>query len=408
MRFVHISDTHLGASGFSRKLSPSGYNQREEDICNSFQAAVDRIISLKPDFVLHSGDLFHSVRPTNRIINFAIRQILRIVNLQIPMVIISGNHDTPKQRAVGSVFSFFEVLSTHLHLVYRNQYESIKLNRVIIHAIPHCLNQEDFGREMAKIKIVHSPQSMVHSQNRGFNILMLHGVVAGIPEFSMGELAEQEIPSSYLEMPFDYVALGHYHRFCEISPRVYYAGSTERLSMAELGQEKGFVEIQINPDSEEGPPSTVRRPPQITITFHKVPAREMIELPVIDARNLDQEQVLREIENRIQVNDISEKIVRLKLKDIPEHIYKSLDFREIAELKSKAFHFDLRFERKEEEGKSQAATTSIGKLNVEFESFLNQIPVENLRKEKLLELGLKYLTANASTVDGPLSSDKLL
>ncbi|MFH1337104.1 MAG: exonuclease SbcCD subunit D [Candidatus Zixiibacteriota bacterium] len=432
MRFIHISDTHLGASGFSRKLSPSGYNQREEDICNSFQVAVDRIISLKPDFVLHSGDLFHSVRPTNRIINFAIRQILRIVNLQIPMVIISGNHDTPKQRAVGSVFSFFEVLSPYLYLIYRNEYELIRLDETAIHAIPHCLNQEDFGREMAKIEIVHRPSTSLrtspppfdfaqdksadHSQNQEFNILMLHGVVAGIPEFSMGELAEQEIQSSYLEMPFDYVALGHYHRFCEISPRVYYAGSTERLSMAELGQEKGFVEIQINPDSEERPPSAalqlrsgqVRRPPQITITFHKVPAREMIELPSINARNLDQEQVLREIENRIQVDDILEKIVRLKVKDIPEHIYKSLDFREIAELKSKAFHFDLRFERKEEEGKSQAAKTSIGKLNVEFEHFLNQIPVENLQKDRLLELGLKYLTANASTVDGPRSTNGLL
>jgi exonuclease SbcD len=410
MRFVHISDTHLGASGFSRKLSPSGYNQREEDICNSFQSAVDQIISLKPDFVLHSGDLFHSVRPTNRIINFAIRQILRIVNLQIPLVIISGNHDTPKQRAVGSVFSFFEVLSPYLHLVYRNQYESIKLDQATIHAIPHCLNQEDFGREMAKIEIVRRPPSAVRSQdqNQNFHILMLHGVVAGIPEFSMGELAEQEIPSSYLEMPFDYVALGHYHRFCEISPRVYYAGSTERLSMAELGQEKGFVEIQFNPDSEERPPSAVRRPPQIKIIFHKVSAREMIELQSIDARNLDQEQVIREIEDRIRVSDILEKIVRLKVKEIPEHIYKSLDFREIAELKSKAFYFDLRFERKEEEGKSQATKTSIGKLNLEFENFLNQIPVENMQKEKLLELGLKYLTAKESTVDGPLSTNDLL
>ena len=417
MRFVHISDTHLGASGFSRKLSPSGYNQREEDICNSFQAAIDQIISLKPDFVLHSGDLFHTVRPTNRIINFAIRQILRIVNLQIPMVIISGNHDTPKQRAVGSVFSFFEVLSPYLHLIYRNQYEPIKLNQATIHAIPHCLNQEDFGREMARIKIDRrpstslrtSPQSAVRSQNKNLNILMLHGVVAGIPEFSMGELAEQEIPSSYLEMPFDYVALGHYHRFCEINPRAYYAGSTERLSMAELGQEKGFVEIQLNPDSEERPPSAVRRPPQIKITFHKVPEREMIELSSIDAKNMDQEQVLRQIEDRIGTIDISEKIVRLKVNEIPEHIYNSLDFRKIAEIKSKAFYFDLRLERPKDKGeKGQPSTTSIGKLNIEFQQYLNQVPIENLNKDKLMELGLKYLTAKASTVDGPLSTDNLL
>jgi exonuclease SbcD len=410
MRFIHISDTHLGASGFSRKLSPSGYNQREEDICNAFQAAVDQIISLKPDFVLHSGDLFHSVRPTNRIINFAIRQILRIVNLQIPMVIISGNHDTPKQRAVGSVFSFFEVLSPYLHLVYRNQYESIKLEQATIHAIPHCLNQEDFGREMEKIEIDRRPSSADRSQDQdkdqNFHILMLHGVVAGIPEFSMGELAEQEIPSSYLEMPFDYMALGHYHRFCEISPRVYYAGSTERLSLAEMGQEKGFVEVELNPSTVHSPQSTDLKS---NVIFHKIPAREMIELPSVDAKNLDQEQVIREIEDRIRTTDISEKIVRLKVNEIPEHIYNSLDFRKIAEIKSRAFYFDLRLEKPKDKGeKGQAGTTSIGKLNIEFQQYLNQVPIENLNKDKLLELGLRYLTAKMSTVDGPQSTDDLL
>jgi exonuclease SbcD len=393
MRFIHISDSHLGASGFSRRLSPSGFNQREEDICNSFESAVDQIIQLKPDFVLHTGDLFHTVRPTNRIINFAIRQILRVVNLQIPMIIISGNHDTPKQRAVGSVFSFFEVFSPYLHLVYRNQYELIELDQVAIHAIPHCLDQEDFTREVAKVRIVGGQRTADGGQNSTFNILMLHGVVAGIREFSMGELAEQEIPSSYLEMLFDYVALGHYHRFCQVKSGVYYAGSTERVSMAELGQDKGFVEVEIETSTVHSPQSTETSSPSINVKFHQVPTRDMIELPSIDARELDQEQVLQEIEKRTETEEIEEKIVRLKVRNIPEHIYNSLDFRKIAELKSKAFHFDLRFERKEEKAKGQSTRTSIGKLNAEFEQFLKQVAVESLNKERLLELGLKYLTA---------------
>jgi exonuclease SbcD len=380
MRFVHISDSHLGATGFSRRLSPSGFNQREEDICNAFTSAVDQILELKPDFVLHSGDLFHTVRPTNRIINFAVRQILRITGSQIPMVIISGNHDTPKQRSVGSVFSFFEVLSPLLHPVYRNQYETINLNGGIVHAIPHCLDQEDLKRELGKIEIS-------GGRNSGFNVLMLHGVVAGIPEFSMGELAEQEIPASYLKMPFDYVALGHYHRHCQVEPRVFYAGSTERLSMSEMGQEKGFVEVDL--ESEE-------------IKFHRVPTRDMIELPEIDAGHLDQEQVLVKIEKRIETTDITEKIVRLKVTGIPADVYNSLDFRRIAELKSKAFHFDLRFEKKEDKATEQAGQTSIGKLSREFERFLGQVAVENLSKDRLLKLGLGYLSTESEETDEPV------
>ena len=342
---------------------------------------MDQIIELKPDFVLHAGDLFHTVRPTNRIINFAIRQILRVVDLQIPMVIISGNHDTPKQRTVGSVFSFFEVLSPLLQLVYRNQYELIKLGEVAIHAIPHCLNQEDFSQELAKVRFGDGPRTADDGHDLPFNVLMLHGVVAGIREFSMGELAEQEIPTSSLERGFDYVALGHYHRFCQVESDGYYAGSTERLSMSELGQEKGFVEVDLKTKE---------------VKFHPVPTREMIEFPSLNARELDQEQILLEIEKRVQAEDTEEKIVRLKVTDIPEHVYNSLDFRRMAELRSRAFHFDLKFEKREEEAKDQSTKTYIGKLNMEFQQFLKQVPVENLEKDKLLELGLRYLSAEGS------------
>jgi exonuclease SbcD len=390
MRFVHISDSHLGASGFSRRLSPSGYNQREEDICNSFASAVDKIIELKPDFVLHTGDLFHSVRPTNRIINFAIRQILRIVYLQVPMVIISGNHDTPKQRSVGSVFSFFEVFSPLLLLVYKNKYECIHINETAIHAIPHCLDQEGFREELAKVRM---------NQDDRYNILMLHGVVAGIPEFSMGELSEQEIPTSYFDLGFNYVALGHYHRHCQVSPFVVYAGSTERLSMSELGQEKGFVEVEIKDSPPKADPAKREKfkIQDSNLKFHPVECRDMIELPSLDAKDLDPDGVYQGIEERTNSQEITDKIVRLKIINIPEHVYSSLDFRKIAELKSKAFHFDLRFERRDEKEKAFASEASIGKLPAEFEQYLKQSVVENLNKDRLLELGLKYLTEKKIT-----------
>ena len=389
MRFVHISDSHLGASGFSRRLSPSGYNQREEDICNSFAFAVDQIIELSPDFVLHTGDLFHSVRPTNRIINFAIRQILRIVNRQIPMIIISGNHDTPKQRSVGSVFSFFEVFSPLLHLIYKNKYESISINQAMIHAIPHCLDQEGFGEELSKVRI-NKPQGTEFVEAK-YNILMLHGVVAGIPEFSMGELSEQEIPTSYFDLGFDYVALGHYHRHCEVEPGVVYAGSTERVSLAELGQDKGFVEVSLE-SRDLGFETGDSR-----LKFHPVPTRDMVELPALDAKDLDQDQVYNEIDNRVRAIDITDKIARLKIVNIPQHVYNSLDFRKITELKSKAFHFDLRFERKEEKDKAFTTETTISKLPLEFAQYLKQTVIENLNKDRLLELGLKYLTEKKMT-----------
>jgi DNA repair exonuclease SbcCD nuclease subunit len=368
MRFVHISDTHLGAATFSRRIAPSGYNQREEDICNSFISAVDKILEFKPEFVLHSGDLFHSVRPTNRILHLGLEQVLRLTRADIPVAIISGNHDAPKQKGVGSIFKVF-TLFPNLHPVFNECYEKIKIKDAVIHAVPQCSGNEIFQAELEKVKL---------DTNAKFNILLVHGVVGGIPEFSMGELSEQEINESYFKLGFDYVALGHYHKHCKVEKfdMVYYAGSTERLSMNELGQEKGFIEVDLDKDK---------------FIFHQVPTREMIEIPSIDASALDPEGVLKEIEKRIEAQDIEEKIVRLKVIDIDSYVYNSLNFRMISELKSKAFHFDLKFEKKEEEKQRSLDRTSIGRLEKEFSEYLQSIQVEKLDKEKLKDLGMRYL-----------------
>ncbi len=367
MRIIHLSDTHLGAGGVSRKVSPSGINQREEDICNSFIGALDQIIEIKPDLVIHSGDLFNSVRPTNRIINLAIRQLLRLTSISIPVIIISGNHDTPKQREIGSIFSFFEVFPG-LRLVYQDRYEKIRIKDLAVHSVPHCLSPATFQSELEKIEI---------DRETRFNVLTLHGVVSGIKEFSMGELAELEIPSSLFKKGFDYVALGHYHRYTQVEENVYYAGSTERITMAELGQEKGFVAVDL---------------PLKETRFHIVPTRPMVELPDINAEGKDHEQIIEEIENLLETNEIKDKIVRLKIAQIPAYVYNSLNFRKLSELKAQAFYLDLKFEKKEEKETDFSTQTSIGKLTEEFNQYLKGYIVEDLKREKLQELGLKYLS----------------
>jgi exonuclease SbcD len=367
MKIIHISDTHLGASGFGHKVSPSGLNQREEDICNSFSFAIDKILEINPDVVLHCGDLFHSVRPSNRILNFAIREILRLTDKNIPVVLISGNHDTPKLKTLGSVFSLFEFFP-NIYPVYKSQYEKIKIKDATIHALPHCLDTQTLKEELAKIKINAASK---------FNVLMLHGVVAGIKEFSMGEIAEQEIPSQYFEMGFDYVALGHYHAFTQVKKMVYYSGSTERLSFNEKEQEKGLAEIDLKKKK---------------VKFHFLSTRAMTELPSIDATSLTQEKLLEKIENQISKADIKDKIVRIKILNIPSFLYNNISFKRINELKASAFYFEIRWERLDEKKVLEAAETAIGKLEQEFSDYLKQMNTENLSREKLLNLGLKYLT----------------
>src|SRR3990172_1178968 len=109
MRIFHFSDTHIG-HGVGNRLSAAGINQREEDLYAAFRWAVDRALSSKPDLVIHSGDLFDEVRPNNRAIKVAFDGFRRLSEAGLEVVMISGNHDTPRLRETGSIFALFEGL----------------------------------------------------------------------------------------------------------------------------------------------------------------------------------------------------------------------------------------------------------------------------------------------------------
>src|SRR5580765_2918731 len=111
VKLAHIADPHLGIRQYHRQ-TPSGINQREADIAHAFRTAVDGVIEARPDVVIVAGDLFHSVRPTNAAIVFAFRQFQRLREAlpKAPIVLIAGNHDTPRSVETGSILRLFEEL----------------------------------------------------------------------------------------------------------------------------------------------------------------------------------------------------------------------------------------------------------------------------------------------------------
>lgn len=62
MKFIHIADRHVGLA----TLPPwpaTGMNIREKQICDDFLGGIDRIIAGIPDALMHSADLFNTVKP---------------------------------------------------------------------------------------------------------------------------------------------------------------------------------------------------------------------------------------------------------------------------------------------------------------------------------------------------------
>jgi DNA repair exonuclease SbcCD nuclease subunit len=85
-------------------------------VAQSFTRALDKVIELAPDVVLIAGDVFHQVRPTNTAILHAYLQFARL-RATLPhteVLMVAGNHDTPRSAETGCILRLFVPLGVHV------------------------------------------------------------------------------------------------------------------------------------------------------------------------------------------------------------------------------------------------------------------------------------------------------
>ena len=386
MRLVHLSDLHLGFRQYQR-LTPGGINQREADVARSFQNAIDRVIAIRPDLVLIGGDVFHNVRPTNPAIVHAFLQFsrLRAGLPNAPVVMVAGNHDTPRAAETGSILRLFRELGIH-----------------VAYADPERFYFADQGLAVLAVPDVPGKRpSLTPDAQAQFNVLLLHGEVQGMlpAHVVSADRAALEIPLSELgAAAWDYVALGHYHVHRQIEPNAFYSGSIDYTSpnaWGELYEErvagvpgKGMIEWNLESGAH---------------TFHPLPpSRPLIDLPPISARGL----TVAEVDERIQSavagvrGGIDDKIVRLIVRDLPRHIARDLDQKALRDLKRRSLHFHLDTRRPEVARLS--AQGSPGKrpslADVVREKLMSRVLDPDIDRKELVALGLRYLSEAESTV----------
>ncbi len=238
MKILHFSDTHLGYQAFDQ-VNNAGINAREQDVYDAFERVVDRILDLKPDVVIHSGDFFHRPSPSNRALTFGLEQLRRIGQAVIPTVIIAGNHETPKTIYNAPILRALRTLD-HVFPIFGEQCETVEFGNVAIHGVPHINDNRLLLNELERLEPLPGK----------FNILMLHTSLG--KRYLMEEYGEQVFPAEFETKlaGFQYISLGHWHD-CQavgLHPCAWYSGSTERFSDTEIGSEKGFLLLDVQPD----------------------------------------------------------------------------------------------------------------------------------------------------------------
>ena len=336
MKIAHIADPHLGIRQFHRQ-TPGGINQREADVAASFKAAIDGVIAARPDAVVVAGDLFHSVRPTNAAIVFAFRQFQRLRDAlpDAPVILIAGNHDTPRSAETGSILGLFSELGVDVAATESRRLSYPALGLSVL-AVPH-----------AALTAGERPSLRPEGPER-HQVLVIHGEVEGVLP---GERAALEYggalitPGELDAASWSYVAFGHYHVRHELAPRAWYAGALDYVSPNLWGELHDEASRQITgkswllADLETG--RVVAQP--------VAPVRRVLDLTPIRGEGLGASELDALIAARVAAVEggIADHVIRLVVHDVPRHVMRELDHTAIRALKAEALHFHLDVRRPE-------------------------------------------------------------
>jgi hypothetical protein len=336
VKLAHIADPHLGVRQYHRQTA-AGINQREADVANAFRAAVDGVIAARPDAVLVAGDLFHAVRPTNAAIVFAFREFQRLKEAlpDVPVILIAGNHDTPRSTETGSILRLFAELGVDVAVdePRRLFYPALDLS---VLAVPHAAL---VGEERPSLR----PEGPARRQ-----VLLVHGEVEGVVPGDRAALEYGGAPLTAAELGLDlwsYIALGHYHVRHRIAPRAWYAGALDYVSSNLWGELADEARLGVSAkgwllaDVDAG-----------TVESRAVPAvRRVLDLEPVHATGMEAAAIDDAIAERLceVPGGIADQIVRLRVYDVSRHVARALDHAAIRGWKSEALHFNLDLRRPE-------------------------------------------------------------
>lgn len=383
MRIAHLADPHLGFRRFHR-LTERGHNQREVDVAQAFARAIDGVIAESPDAVIIAGDLFEAVRPTNSAILQAFRQLGRLRNAlpNVPVVLIAGNHDTPRSTDTVSIFGLFHDLGIKVAHLDAQRFAFPEIGLSVL-AVPHHA-----------LFTVPRP-AMEPAGPEPYQVLVLHGETPGlfgehrtIEEPGGAHLSETDIAGG----KWNYVALGHYHVQHKVRDGLWYAGSLDYVSTDPWGELRVEREEQISGkgwllvDLATG--KVERRPIEAP--------RKVIDLKWIDAADLSANELDRMLAEAVEQvkGGIEGAVVRQVVRNVARTTARELNHTAIREWKARALHFQLDLRRPESRARDSNSGAPGGRrtLSDELQGFLRsrELPKE-IDREQFVADGMAFL-----------------
>ncbi|KYZ75796.1 exonuclease sbcCD subunit D [Anaerosporomusa subterranea] len=255
MRFLHTSDWHLGRIFHGVHLT--------EDQAVVLDQFVNLVGDSKPDAVVIAGDVFDRAVPPPEAVQLLDETLSRILlDYQIPVIMIAGNHDSPERLGFGN-----RLLSRQgLHVVgpLASMNDPVVINDAAgpVYFLPMPYAESAVVRSLLDENAADCERAMQAQINHVLRqvpadartVAIAHSFISG------GESSESErflsvggveTVTAGVFSRFNYTALGHLHKPQTVGkPNIRYSGSLLKYSFSESDHEKGLYLVDINQQGE--------------------------------------------------------------------------------------------------------------------------------------------------------------
>jgi len=322
IRFIHSADYHFGIENYGKIDSATGIHSRLLDFNNALSHCISYAIKEKIDFFLFCGDAYKTINPSPTQQKLLLKSFLQLYKANIPVVIIVGNHDNPLSFGKANSLDIFKELPFDgFHVLSKPDTIRLELKKgpIQIVGIPWparntiAINKQHLAKSSKQlIGYITNALSSIIKEKASQLDPNIPSVLAGHLTVSNGIFSGSEkraiygsdpclLPSQLSIAPFDYVALGHLHRYQNLNPKGYpaivYSGSIERIDFGERKEEKGFCVVSI-PEKNKA-----------THEFIKIPIRAFKQIEIHLKTEADQTEQIIEV---LKENSIENAIIKIR------------------------------------------------------------------------------------------------
>lgn len=242
MKFIHISDLHIG-----KKLNEFSLAEDQRHILGEILKIAD---TERPDCVFIAGDIYDKSMPSGEAVEMFDAFLYELTLLNTNIFIISGNHDSPERISFGARLmqnSRVFIAPVYDGTVYKHSLKD-GFGLINIYLLPFVTPRQVrrfYDAETESYNdAVKTAISEIPDDESERNVILTHQFVTGAVQSDSEDISvggTDNIDASLFDK-FDYVALGHIHRPQSVlRDTVRYCGTPLKYSFSEASHQKSVT-----------------------------------------------------------------------------------------------------------------------------------------------------------------------